>query len=435
MVAAIQILSKVLLTQDMSIIENYQLTEEYFTGWEDEYNFIVDHYKKYGTVPDKVSFLDNFNDVDLVEVNESDEYLVNTIREENTYYKAIPVVQNIAALLKTDANKAVEYMYEAIQELQPNYGLSYTDISKTVKDRYDQHLDRKKNKDKYFLTTGFEELDNIIYGLQRGEEFLVIAARINEGKSWILEKITTHIWELGLNVGYLSPEMSADKIGYRFDTLRGHFSNKALTWGLDGIDEKEFLEYANQVETTNNNFIVTSPKDFDRKVTVSKLRNFIKQFKLDFLAIDGITYLTDERYKRGDNKTTSLTNLSEDLMELSIEMGIPIAVVVQANRGGVAYGEDNDDTPGLEHIKDSDGIAANASKVLTLRQQKEVETIVIGVKKNRDGYVGAKLSYKWNIDIGDFTYVEGNMGKKSRPQVEEKPRKDRKKNQKDTDIF
>lgn len=434
MVAALQIISKVLLTRDISIIEDYQLTEEYFTGWEDEYNFIVNHYKKYGTVPDKVTFLDTFNDLDIVEVDESDEYLVNTIREENLYYKSVPVVQNIAKLLKTDANKAVEYMYEAIQELQPQYNVSYTDISKTVKDRYNQHLDRKNNKDKYFLTTGFKELDDVIYGLQRGEEFLVIAARINEGKSWILEKITTHIWELGLNVGYLSPEMSADKIGYRFDTLKGHFSNKALTWGLDGINEEQFLEYANTTENANNCFIVTSPKDFDRKVTVSKLRNFIKEFELDFLAIDGITYLIDERYKKGDNKTTSLTNISEDLMDLSIEMGIPIAVVVQANRGGVVYGDDNDDTPGLEHIKDSDGIAANASKVLTLRQQKELETVVIGVKKNRDGYVGTKLSYKWNIDIGDFEYLEGGVNRKPKQETEEKP-KTKKKNEKPTDVF
>lgn len=434
MVAALQIISKVLLTQDISIIENYQLTEEYFTGWEDEYNFIIDHYKKYGTVPDKVTFLDSFNDLDIVEVEESDQYLVDTIREENLYYKSVPVVQNIAKLLKTDANKAVEYMYEAIQELQPQYNVSYTDISKTVTDRYNQHLDRKNNKDKYFLTTGFKELDDIIYGLQRGEEFLVILARINEGKSWILEKITTHIWELGLNVGYVSPEMSADKIGYRFDTLKGHFSNKALTWGLDGINEEEFLQYANTTEKSTNRFIVTSPKDFDRRLTISKLRNFIKEFDLDFVAIDGITYLADERFKKGDNKTTSLTNISEDLMELSIEMGIPIAVVVQANRGGVVYGEDNDDTPGLEHIKDSDGIAANASKVLSVRQQKELETVTIGIKKNRDGYVGGKVSYKWNIDIGDFEYLEGGVNKKPKQEVEEKP-KTKRKSEKPTDVF
>lgn len=434
MVAALQIISKVLLTQDISIIENYQLTEEYFTGWEDEYNFIVNHYKKYGTVPDKVTFLDTFNDLDIVEVDESDEYLVNTIREENLYYKSVPVVQNIAKLLKTDANKAVEYMYEAIQELQPQYNVSYTDISKTVKDRYNQHLDRKNNKDKYFLTTGFKELDDIIYGLQRGEEFLFIAARINEGKSWILEKITTHIWELGLNVGYISAEMSSDKIGYRFDTLKGHFSNKALTWGLDGINEEEFLQYANTTENSNNCFIVASPKDFDNRVTISRLRNLIKTFNLDFLAIDGITYLTDERYKKGDNKTTTLTNLSEDLMGLSIEMKIPIAVVGQANRGGVVYGDDNDDTPGLEHIKDSDGMAANASKVLTLRQQKELETITIGIKKNRDGYVGGKISYKWNIDIGDFEYLEGGANKKPKQETEQKP-KTKKKNEKPTDVF
>ena len=54
--------------------------------------------------------------------------------------------------------------------------------------------------------------------------------------------------------------------------------------------------------------------------------------KLDILGIDGITYLTDERYKKGDNRTTMLTNISEDLISLSIELKIPIIVVVQSNR-------------------------------------------------------------------------------------------------------
>ena len=39
-----------------------------------------------------------------------------------------------------------------------------------------------------------------------------------------------HSWQLGYNVGLISPEMSATKIGYRFDTLVNHFSNKNLVW-------------------------------------------------------------------------------------------------------------------------------------------------------------------------------------------------------------
>ena len=61
-----------------------------------------------------------------------------------------------------------------------------------------------------------------------------------------------------------------------------------------------------------------------------------------------------KRYKKGDNKTISLINISEDLMALSIELGIPILVVVQSTRGGVKNA-DSEGTPELENIRDSDG--------------------------------------------------------------------------------
>ena len=60
-------------------------------------------------------------------------------------------------------------------------------------------------------------------------------------------------------------------------------------------------------------------------------------------------------------------------MNLSIELKIPILVVVQANRGGVVT--DDEGTPEVEHIRDSDGIAHNASKILAMRLKDRVLTI------------------------------------------------------------
>ena len=155
----------------------------------------------------------------------------------------------------------------------------------------------------------------------------------------------------------------------------------------------------------DNKFIVATPLDFDKRITVSKLRNWIKQYKLDMIAIDGITYISDERGHRNDNKTTSLTNISEDLMELSMEMGVPVLVVVQANRTGVGDA-DKDGTPELESIRDSDGIAHNASKVISLKQKAD-GVLEMGIKKQRFGAVGGRLNYSWDIDTGEFTYLDG----------------------------
>lgn len=400
---SLQIISKILATQDLSIIENNLLSVDYFVGYEDEYNYIIDHNKTYGNVPDKATFLSKFPDIELVDVTESDRYLVDTIREEYLYYKSIPVIQKAADLLKSDSNAAAEYLLHSLQDLQPNYNLGGVDIIADAEDRYTQFVERKEHQEDWFFTCGFEELDELIHGIQREEELLVIFARTNQGKSWVLEKMCTHVWQLGFNVGYVSPEMGANSIGYRFDTLHSNFSNKGLMWGKDDVDEKEYSDYLQTLKTSKNKFIVSTPNDFDRKITVTKLKNWIKQYKLDLIAVDGITYMTDERYKRGDNKTTSLTNISEDLMSLSMEMKVPILVVVQANRNGVSQ-DDNDDTPELDTIRDSDGISHNASKVISIRQTKD-GILKMTVKKQRFGAVGGKLNYSWNVNTGTFTWV------------------------------
>jgi replicative DNA helicase len=400
---ALQIISKILATKDSRILEDNLLSKEYFVGYEDEYEFLVKHEKEYGSVPDKATFLAKFPDIDLVEVTESDRYLVDTIREEYLYYRSVPVVQKVAELLKSDANAAAEYMIQAMKDLQPNYRLGGVNIIADAEERFNQFLERKEHQQDWFFTCGFEELDELIHGIQREEELFVIFARTNQGKSWVLEKMCTHVWQIGYNVGYISPEMGASSIGYRFDTLNKNFSNRGLMWGKEEIDEKEYSDYLKTLKTTKNSFIVATPNDFDRKITVTKLKNWIQQYKLDLIAVDGITYMTDERYKRGDNKTTTLTNISEDLMSLSMEMKVPILIVVQANREGVVQ-DDNDGTPELETVRDSDGISHNASKVISIRQTKD-GILKMGVKKQRFGAVGGKLNYQWDINTGTFVWI------------------------------
>lgn len=400
---SLQILSKVVNSGDYSIIEDNLLDSEYFVGYEDEFNFITEHYNKYGNVPDKITFLSKFNDFEILDVSESDNYLIDTIREEHLYAKAVPILQKSAEILKTNSNDAVQFMLNAIKSLKPTYSVSGVDIIHTADDRFNKFVERKENQDKWFFTTGFEELDDIIHGIQREEELCVIFARTGQGKSWVLEKMCTHVWQLGFNVGYISPEMSGLTVGYRFDTLFNHFSNSGLMWGNNEIEEDTYKEYIDKLREHKNKFIVSTPIDFNRKITVSKLRELVLQEKLDLLAVDGIKYMTDERYKRGDNTTTSLTNISEDLMLLSMELHIPIIVVVQSNRDGINR-DDASSLPELEHIRDSDGIAQNASKVISLKQS-ENNVLTIGIKKQRFGAVGGKLTYHWNINTGDFDFI------------------------------
>lgn len=399
----LQILNKVLSDKDYSIIEKNALDESYFDAYPCEYTFIKDHYDKYKNVPDTATFLDKFPEFDLIEVNESTKYLVDKIREEHLYQVSAPILQKAAELYGTGSTQAVEYLIGQMEKIRPNYGIGGVDIIQSANDRYKAYKKKLQNHNDFYFSTGFNELDEILYGIQRGEEFFVIFARVNQGKSWILEKMCTSVWAQGYNVGYISPEMSAESVGYRFDTLYRNYSNAVLSRGQKMCNDTEYKDYLEKLTKNKNKLVVSTPLDFNKKITISKLRNWVKQNNFDLIAIDGITYLTDERYKKGDSKTNYLTNISEDLMSLSVELKIPILAVVQANRGGVS--EDDTGTPELESIRDSDGISFNASKVISIRQKFGV--LELGIKKNRNGRVGDTLKYIWDIDTGEFTYVPG----------------------------
>ena len=409
----LQIIAKIIQTGDFSIIEDNCITEDYFrgqqdskgkytVGYEEEFNFIKNHYEQYGNVPDKATFLQKFpiyKDEGLPQVSESNQYLVDALREEHLFKQGAPILQKAANIFRENANAGVEYMFNALKELQVNYNLGGVDIIAYAEKRLEHYKERAANQDDWYFTTGFHELDNILHGIQRFEELVVLFARLGQGKSWVLITIVAHIWKMGFNVGYISPEMSDDNIGYRFDTVNFGYSNSSLMWGLSDVDIEKYEQDMKELKEHKNKFIVSIPSNFDNRITVSKLRNYIKQNKLDLLAIDGVKYLTDERYRRGDSETVSLTHISEDLMALSVELRVPIIVVSQANREGA-----KDDVPDITNISSSDGIAQCATKVIALRQ--DDGNLEMRVEKNRYGSVGKKLKYLWNINVGEFIYTE-----------------------------
>lgn len=393
----VQIINKVLKTKDIDLIIKNDLTEQHFIGCEAYYNFLMNHYRRYGNIPDIPTFLDKFEDFELLDVTETDEYLIDKIQEEYLYSEMVPVIQDCASKVQTNSIDAYEFLKSSLITLQPRTASFGIDIIAQAHLRLETYLAKLNSEVPWMYPTGFPELDEHIGGLAKGEEFMVIVARTNQGKSWILEKIATHIWHLGANIGYISPEMSYDNVGYRFDTLYEHFSNFDL---YKGNQVEEYEQYIEDLKNkTKYKYIVATPIDFNRKITVSKMRSFCLQNNLDALFIDGIKYLSDERRNKGDNVTTSLTNISEDIMGLSLELGIPIVAVVQANRSGANL---ETGTPDLESIRDSDGISHNATKVLSIRQRNNV--LHISVKKNRNGPVDVDVAYDWDINHGNFTF-------------------------------
>ncbi|NLK98254.1 MAG: hypothetical protein GX272_09315, partial [Epulopiscium sp.] len=196
----LQIINKVLQTGDIQLINKNALTEEYFVGYETEFNFIVDHFNKYGNVPDKATFLAQFEEFSFVDVTETDKYLLDTLYEEHLYYKSVEVVQKVAELLKHNSNDAVEYLHSQLPNLEIAATTEGTDIINQADERYKIYLEKMNADNPWYITTGFEELDDILNGWAKGEELIVLFARTGQGKSWVLAKTLSHAWQIGNRV-------------------------------------------------------------------------------------------------------------------------------------------------------------------------------------------------------------------------------------------
>ena len=226
----LQLLNKILKTSNFDIVLNHNLTKEMFSDYENEFEFIYNHFNKYGKVPDKETFLNEFPEFNILEVAETDKFLIEKLNEEYLYKLTVPVIQQTAELMKSNSQEAVDYLLQEIPNLVNIQKTEGVDIIQRADIRYNEYKEKLDGKQVNYITTGFEELDMIFNGFAKGEELVVLFARIGQGKSWILNKMLSHSWQIGMNVGLISPEMSSSKIGYRFDTLTEHFSNKNLVW-------------------------------------------------------------------------------------------------------------------------------------------------------------------------------------------------------------
>lgn len=394
-----QIINKILLKKDISIIISNSFNADYFPAYKDEINFILNHYKNYGVIPDTITFLSSFPNFELFEVSESDKFLSEVLLEEYTYSRAASIVQHSAELIQNNAFDGVNYLNTELAKLGVTNGVAGTDIISNALDRYNSYVDRKVNIDNWYISTGFPEMDSVLNGIQLKEEFIVLFARTGQGKSFILTKMLESCWEIGKNVGYISPEMSPEKVGYRFDSAYKHFNNNNLNYGRE---VNGYEDYIKSLSEHTNKFIVSTPLDFNNKITISKIKSFILKYNINVLGIDGLSYLQDENRGRNDSRQMELTNISKQLFDMSSELGVPIIAVVQANRAGMT---DNNGELELENIRDADGIAYSATKVISVRHKFEVGNIVLKINKHRDGRMGDKFTYRWSPQTGEYFFI------------------------------
>lgn len=432
-----QVLSYCILKRSADLILDNGIDRSFFFNYGKLYDYIMEYNDRYGNTPTSDIVQEHLNDIKTLLENNPDnkdvadreeyqqismfslrtdadtyteKYLVDTIYNEKAqedflkddYRKFVNLVtvgevKNGFEYVIDAANKALK----TISSIQSDDSVS---LKRTAFKRYETYIENCKSDIPYMYGTGFKELDDLIGGLRRSEELAVIYARTGNCKSWVLNKILQYNYHVGRTVGVFSPEMSAETYGYRTDTLNGNFDNFSITSGRKMSDEEieRYKAYALAESTKQGaDYLFCNPGTFQNRTTVSALKRWVQKNSIELLGIDGISYMVDERARRGDNRTTQLTHIAEDLMTMSIELKMPIVVVAQANRTGVS-----ENTPELDSIRDSDGISHNATLAISSKMSSDVLTLKI--TKNRYGKVGEKVRYKYDVNYGKFeaTYMD-----------------------------
>lgn len=420
----LQVINHILSKRDSSIILLNNLNEDYFSDYKDEFRFIKNHIAVYGKVPDFETFLSKFKNFDVLEVTEPVSYLLaELLKDKNERYLAKTFNKVRDLVMAGKSEEAMKLYKQASSDLVDVVSIQGTDIFKDTS-RYESYVERLEDFDKFFISTGFKELDEIIGGWDRQEELATVIARLGQGKSWIILKMALAAAQQGLKVGLYSGEMSERKVGYRIDTLLGHISNGSLIHGNSNV-QNEYKEYIDKLpEMIRGSLIVLTPEAINGAATVQTLRAFIEKEKLDVLFIDQRSLMDDDR--RGKSEIEKASNISKDLKILQTVKRIPIITVSQMNRES---SEDGSDTIDSKQIAQSDRIGQDSTTIIGIsRDRKDKNMLKLQLVKSRDNEAGLSLTYNVNLNLGHFVYIpdakDGEVAIKYEKRYESEPNGD-----------
>lgn len=390
----LQVLNKILKDRDASLIILNNLTDDFFCNYKQQFDYIKKHYDKYGNIPDTYSFLEAFPDFDIIEVKETSRYLIDKLYEDKNKRTLAETFNKMRELLMNNkVDEAMSVYANATDKMLTSNSIQCVDIIRDTS-RYNDYVDRCEDFKKYYIKTGFKELDEIIGGWDKNEELATIVARSSTGKTWCLLKSAIAAMEQGLVVGIYSGEMSERKVGYRVDTLYGHISNCGLIHGNVSI-QAEYKQYIDKLKECKGSIKVLTPAMINGAAGVTALRAFVEKENIDILFIDQHSLLEDDH--RAKSPVERAANISRDLKNLQVLKKMPIISVSQQNRARVEYGAT------LANIAQADRIGQDSTIVIFLEQKDGVMTL--NLVKSRDSGAGKKLQYSIDLDKGIFQYI------------------------------
>ena len=262
-------------------------------------------------------------------------------------------------------------------------------------------------------TTGFDELDNILTGLNRSD-LIIIGARPGMGK-------TSFALNLARNVAVkakkktlmFSLEMTKEQLAMRVLGTEARVSSKKMRSGQ--IDQDEWVRLG-----TAANVLGDCPLYFDdtSAITVPEMKAKTRRLSgVDCVIVDYLGLVRPST--KAENRVNEVSEITRNLKMMAKDLNIPVICCAQLSRGTETRGKSH--RPQLADLRESGSIEQDADIVMMLYRedyyngekeegedyssQPEVNKISVIVSKNRHGELGT-VDFAWDGEHTLFLPIE-----------------------------
>jgi archaellum biogenesis ATPase FlaH len=246
------------------------------------------------------------------------------------------------------------------------------------------------------VKTGWDTLDKRLFGGFNRGELNIFAGGSGAGKSLFLANLGVNFALAGLNVVYLTLELSEPLVGMRVDSMTTGISTKEIFKDLDNLDTK--------VRMIGKKAGAFQIKYMPSGKTCNDIRSYMKEYeikmghKIDILLVDYMDLLMPLSKKiSAENLFVKDKYVSEELRNLAMEKNCVCVTAAQLNRGAVEEVEYDHShiSGGLSKIQTAD----NVFGIFTSKHMRERGEYQIQLMKTRSSSgVGMKISLDFDID-------------------------------------
>ena len=246
------------------------------------------------------------------------------------------------------------------------------------------------------VSTGWRTLDKKLFGGFNRGELNIFAGGSGAGKSLFLANLGVN-WALeGMNVLYLTFELSEALVAMRVDSMFTDIPTKEIFKDLDGVEMK--------VKMIGKKAGAFQVKYMPSGKNANDIRSYIKEYeiktgkKIDVLLIDYLDLMMPMSRKVSPSDLFIKDKfVSEELRNLAMETQTVFVTAAQLNRGAVEEIEFDHShiSGGLSKIQTADNVIG----IFTSRAMRERGRYQIQLMKTRSSSgVGSKIDLEFDID-------------------------------------